>query len=109
MNRIRDLRQKMGWTQEDLASRLNITYQAVGHYETGRRAIDVATVLQLCDIFGCTADYLLGRSPIQSAQITPEEERLLRAYRQADSRARDMVDLALAPFMGNADSEPKAM
>lgn len=88
MNRIRDLRAQRGWTQDDLAARLNLKRQAVGHYETGQRDIDSATIHRLCDIFGCSADYLLGRSPLPSPELTPEEEELLLSWRRATPWAR---------------------
>lgn len=98
MNRIRELRQARGWTQDDLAERLNSIRQTVGHYETGIRGIDADTICRLCDIFGVTADYLLGRSPLMRMELTPEEESLILAHRRADDRAKDMVRLALEPF-----------
>ena len=98
MNRIRELRQAKGWTQDDLAERLNSVRQTVGHYETGFRGIDADTICTLCDIFDCTADYLLGRSPLMRMELTPEEESIILAHRRADDRAKDMVRLALDPF-----------
>lgn len=98
MNRIRELREQKGWRQEDLAVRLHKNRQSVGNYETGTRGIDVETICALCDIFGCTADYLLCRSNTPTSNLTPEEENLLLAWRRCDDRARDMVLVALAPF-----------
>lgn len=99
MNRIRELRLQNGWRQEDLADRLNTKYQTVGHYETGRRGPDVETILKLCEIFDCSADYLLGRSALPSPDLSEEEAELVLAFRRGDDRAREMVRLALAPFM----------
>ena len=98
MNRIRELRQRNGWTQSDLAERMNTKRQAIGHYETGERGIDVATILRLCEIFGCTADYLLGRSPLPSPDLSPEEEDLLLSWRRATPEIRAIIDAALAPY-----------
>lgn len=98
MNRIRELRLKNGWRQADLAERLNTKQQTVGHYETGYRDLDSATICRLCDIFGCTADYLLCRSELPSPELTPEEIALLQAFRRADDRARTVVHAALEPF-----------
>lgn len=98
MNRIRELRVAKGWRQEDLADRLHTKRQTVGHYETGERGIDADTINALCDIFGCTSDYLLCRSSVPDAELTPEEESLLAAWRRSDDRARDIVLVALAPF-----------
>lgn len=104
MNRIKDLRLSAGMRQPDLAKLLNCTAVTVSRYEVGVRDIDSATICRLCEIFGCTADYLLGRSPLPSAELTPEEEQLLTAFRRGDDRARDMVRLALEPFREEGSS-----
>lgn len=98
MNRIKALREGRNWRQKDLAALINTSPQTVGHYENGDRDIDSATICRLCEIFGCTADYLLCRSELPSPELSPEEAALLLAFRRADDRARDMVLLALAPF-----------
>lgn len=108
MNKIRELRTQRGWRQEDLAARLGVGRQAVGNYETGERGIDAETICRLCDIFGCTADYLLCRSETPTPELTPEEESLLMAWRRCDDRARDMVLVALAPFASSASSTETA-
>lgn len=107
MNRIRELRQQNGWTQDYLATRLNTKRQAVGHYETGIRGIDAQTILQLCDIFGCTADYLLGRTATGGLKLTPEEESTILALRRADERARSIIDVALEPFREDTAQEQR--
>lgn len=104
MNRIRQLRQQMGWKQEDLAIRLNTKRQTVGHYETGERGIDMETICRLCDIFNCTADYLIGRTPTGGIKLSPEEETIIIALRRADNRAIEMVNVALSPFKQDESS-----
>ena len=96
MNRIKDLRRKRDWMQEDLAKALNITRQAVGHYETGIRSLDVETIHKLCDIFGCSADYLLGRSALESPVLTAEELSLLDGFRGLGPQGRAYVLQSLA-------------
>ena len=102
MNRIRDLRASKGWTQADLAARINTKRQTIGHYETGFRGLDVPTICALCDVFGCTADYLLGRSDLPSADLDPEEVALLLAWRAATPEIRGIVDHALEPYKKDA-------
>lgn len=108
MNRIKDLRISIGISQRDLGVSLNCTDVTVSRYETGQRDIDSETICKLCEIFGCTADYLLGRSTLQTPEISDEEARLLQAYRRCDDRARDMVKLALAPFVQEVGSSETA-
>ena len=98
MNRIKELRQQKGWSQVDLADRLKVGKNTISRYESEKRQLDPDTILRLCDLFGVTADYLLGRSEIPTPQISGEEWRLLAAWRQADDRARTMVELALEPW-----------
>lgn len=108
MNRIRELRKKNGWIQADLAARLNTTPQTIARYETGERGLDVETILALCEIFGCTADYLLGRSEQATPELTEEEYALIAAFRDADDDARSMVRLALKRWLSAEDAKNAA-
>ena len=102
MNRIRDLRLQKGWRQEDLAQRLNTKRQTIARYETEKLGIDAGTICALCDIFGCTADYLLGRSLLPSADLTEDEAALLLAFRAADVHIRDGIRALLKPYAEEA-------
>jgi transcriptional regulator with XRE-family HTH domain len=102
MNRIRDLRLQKGWRQEDLAQRLNTKRQTVARYETEKLGIDAGTICALCDIFGCTADYLLGRSVLPAADLTEDEAALLLAFRAADAHIRDGIRALLKPYAEEA-------
>lgn len=108
MNRIRDLSISRGLKQSDLAKLLSCSPTTISNYEVGIRDIDSATICRLCQIFGCTADYLLGLSSLPSPELSEEESRLLLAFRRGDSRARDMVRLALQPFLQEAGSSETA-
>lgn len=107
MNRIRELRKSHGWLQSELAEKLNTAQQTVGRYETEQRQLDPETIHKLCDIFGCTADYLLGRSEQPAPDLTGEEARLIAAFREADEDARTMVLLALKKWMPPTAEETK--
>ena len=102
MNRIRDLRLQKHMNQADLAVLLNCTTATVSKYELEQRAIDADTILRLCEIFGCTSDYLLGRSPLQSPELSHEEEDLLLAWRAAPPEIRAIIDTALGPYREDA-------
>ena len=98
MNRIQELRVSRGWSQKKLGKMLNCTDVTVSRYELGQRDIDSETICKLCDIFGCTSDYLLCRASFPSPELTPEEETLLLSWRAADAHARAIVELALEPY-----------
>ena len=84
--------------QRDLAEMLRCTPVSVSRYETGERDPDVETICRLCDIFGCTADYLLGRSSRPDPDLSPEEERLLAAYANASDEIRENIDHMLERY-----------
>ena len=109
MNRIRVLRAARGWTQAELGDLLSCSDVTVGRYEQEKRGLDVPTICRLCDVFGCTADYLLGRSSRPEPELTPEEEQLLSAWNAAPAEIRAIVDTALAPYKKDAiESAPTA-
>ena len=57
--KIQHQRKKLGLSQEDLATQLNISRQAVSRWETGEGLPDTEKVIRLSRIFGVSTDYLL--------------------------------------------------
>ena len=108
MNKLKDMRLAANMKQSDLGALMNCSPQSISNYELGLRDLDSSSICKLCEIFGCTADYLLGRSSLPTAELSEEESRLLQAYRRGDDRAKDMVKLALEPFVQEAGSSETA-
>lgn len=102
LNRIKELRLLRSMRQPDLADLLNCTAMTVSRYERGEADPDIATIHRLCDIFGCTSDYLLGRSPVPSPDLDPQEEAMILAWRRATPEIRAIVETALAPYREDA-------
>ena len=92
MYRIKELREAFGWTQEYLAEFLDVEKITISRYERGERQPDLARVCSLCDLFGCTSDYLLGRSDSRFPTTTGKQARLLDAYDAADERDQAYID-----------------
>ncbi|GAB6926213.1 hypothetical protein JCM10914A_01960 [Paenibacillus sp. JCM 10914] len=55
-------RKRLGMTQEQLANRLGVTYQAVSKWENGQSCPDLMLMPGLADLFGITIDEIFGRS-----------------------------------------------
>lgn len=58
-DKIIQLRKKNGWSQEELAEKMNVSRQSVSKWEGAQSTPDLQKLLQLADIFGVTTDYLL--------------------------------------------------
>lgn len=104
MNRLKELRESRGMKQLELAALLCVEQQTISRYEGGRRDMTTDTIAQVCRIFGCTSDYLLCLSDRREPELTREEIELLAAYHAADDRARELVQVALRPFMAKKEA-----
>ena len=97
-NRIKELRVQKNMTQKDLALILNCAPTAVSKYELEQLGIDSEKINVLCDIFGCTADYLLCRSDNPRPVIPDEKAALLDAYDNATDEVRRTINFMLEPY-----------
>ena len=59
MNRIRSERALMGLTQKDLADMVGVDRSTIVRWESGD-SLTQDNIVKMHDIFGCTADWLLG-------------------------------------------------
>lgn len=58
-DKIIDERKKAGWSQEELATKLGVSRQAVSKWESAQASPDLQRIVQMTDLFGVTTDYLL--------------------------------------------------
>lgn len=58
--RIHELRTALGWSQVELAKRLQISKQTVSNWENDNIQPSVDMLVRLSRLFGVTTDYLLG-------------------------------------------------
>lgn len=59
MNKIKKLRLEKGWTQKELAAKVNTVHQNIQRFETGKRALSQKWIKKLTQALECTADQLL--------------------------------------------------
>ena len=68
--RIKELRERHGLTQKELAEKLGVSAQAVSKWENNVNQPDVSTIRKLCAIFGISVDEFLQES-IPQNMATP--------------------------------------
>ena len=72
----------------------------INHLERQGSEPSVGKVQLLAQYLGVTTSELLGEELPDTfdTELTPEEHRVIEAYRCADQRARNIVQVALEPF-----------
>ena len=60
--RIRELREKYGYTQRQLADMLGMLQPQYFRYEQGARDVPSEMLIRLADIYHVSVDYLLGQT-----------------------------------------------
>ena len=91
-SRIKEKRESIGMTQEELAAELGVSKGAIGNYESGKREPDYETLLKLGEYFNCSIDYLLGSSRgVRYPLLSEFERNLLEQYRSATPAIQSAV------------------
>ena len=63
-NKLYELRKQKGFSQEELANRLNVSRQTVSKWEVGDSTPDMEKLVAMSDLFGISLDELvLDKSP----------------------------------------------
>ena len=62
LNTIASERTRLGLSQEEFAARIGKSRGTIVRWESNVAALDGETLCNLAEIFGCSIDYLLGRS-----------------------------------------------
>ena len=95
-NVLKTLRIDRELTQEQLAEQLQITKQAVSHYERGTREPKNQEMYEaIADFFNVDMNYLIGHNTQTSLNISDDELRIINAYRQASDEIKNAVRAVL--------------
>ncbi len=60
--RLRNLREDHDLSQAELGKVINKSQQGYSHIENGRAELKIEDLIKLCDYYGVTADYMIGRT-----------------------------------------------
>lgn len=67
--KLKLLRIKYGYSQKQVADKVNISPSIISGYETGERTPSTDVLLSLSNIYNCSVDYLLGKQNIKPPVI----------------------------------------
>ena len=99
--RITDRRKSLGWTQEELADRGDLTPQFVSYAESGKRAMRPENLLKLSSTLGVSADFLLSGDIIDKDMLLMSDKlrRLTPEQRNIIEKIIDLLDIQYALFL----------
>lgn len=104
-DKIIRLRKKNGWSQEELADKMNVSRQAVSKWEAAQTTPDLEKILQLGNLFGVTTDYLLKDELVDEEFVEGVDETPIRKISLAEAndyleqRKNASVQIAIATFL----------
>lgn len=94
-DKIVDLRKKSGWSQEELAEKLNVSRQAISKWEGAQSVPDMGRIIQLSELFGVSTDYLLkDNMEKEEAAVSDDTDSNVRTVGMEEAnRFLDLKDL----------------
>ena len=71
--RIKALREDNDITQTNIAKYLNIAQNTYSQYENGKREIPISVLIQICQYYKVSSDYILGLAKKRNNMICRNE------------------------------------
>lgn len=102
-DKLKKLRQERGYSQQQLADKLNISRQAISKWENGKAIPDIENLQLLCEIYDVSFDTMFGNekddSNLESLPVEhkPKRDRLFE-LRHFTLICLSVVSYFLSPF-----------
>ena len=98
---LKNCRTQSNFTQQEIASKLGVTFQNVSSWERGKSKIDIDTLVRLCNIYevsfldALNAASSTKKSPApadaETGDLSKEEKRLVHNYRQLNEDGQEKL------------------
>ena len=85
------LRKKCGWSQEELAEKMNVSRQSISKWEGAQSVPDLDKILKLCQVFGVSTDYLL-KEEIEEPELKEDKYEPLNVKHISAEYANEFMD-----------------
>lgn len=91
-SRLQEVRIEKGLTQGELAERLKCGAKAISRYESDENLSKVYDFIRVCECLGDVSYIITGKKSNNGKEITPEEKKILSAYKNLTDSDRRVVD-----------------
>lgn len=93
--RLRALRNMKDMSQEELGTALGVSFQQIQKYEKGMNRVSGGRLLQIANVLGCEASYLLAEAPTNGKPVKPVDRDGSLSVTALDEVARTPVGIRL--------------
>lgn len=100
--KIKELRSEKGWSQKELAGKLEIHPVNMTKLEQGKNFPSVDTLIRLSEIFNVSIDYLLSDEVKQRESTVLQDKELLESFAKVermDEKSKEIVKELLDSFI----------
>lgn len=87
--RIQELRKKANLSQNDLATKIEVSYPQMSRYEIKGVQPPADVLKRLADVFGVSIDYIVNGSLEQKAENTIDDNELLQQFKEVEKMNDD--------------------
>ena len=109
-DKISKLRKQIGWSQEELAEKMNVSRQSVSKWESASSIPDMNKIIRLSEIFSVSTDYLLkDEIEISETGVDEVEEDVVkinletaREFVQSKIKTSKIIAIAVLIFIYSA-------
>ena len=92
--KIKKLRQEKGWSQTQLAQKLNTQSQNISRYERGVFTPSTEALAKFAEVFGVSVDYLLSDESEDAGAYKIKDKQLQRYFEEIDNLSEEDKNLA---------------
>ena len=86
---LKDLRQKRGWTQEQVAEMVGLNRSTIANIELGKRSLTLETLRRFCDAFNINISYFAIES--DADDVLDAMERIRTVFRSVSDSEREQI------------------
>ncbi|MDD3252837.1 MAG: helix-turn-helix transcriptional regulator [Lachnospiraceae bacterium] len=81
--RLQELRKSNHYSQEDIASKLDVSRQAISKWESGQGNPEIGNIIKLAEIYEVTTDYILiGKNCNVNPAANPPAKEMSRTFKR---------------------------
>ena len=93
-DRLKQLREEKGYSQQELAEMINVSRSSVGMFERGTREPNFETLEAIADVFNVDLDYIFGRTNTKRrVPITDNKVAINEIYGpQLSTRTKQLIE-----------------